>query len=83
MLLKREWKTAFDRVMKSLAAASSLNGKEGDGASKIHQVQRSASGLTAGTSCIVDCTHKVPLGSEVMIEIKVSVDSLLVCWVCK
>ncbi|KAI7804405.1 putative codanin-1 [Triplophysa rosa] len=70
MLLKREWKTAFDRVMKSLPS-SNLNGKDdGDGASKNQQVQRSASGLTAETSCISDCTHKVPLGSEVMIEIK-------------
>lgn len=70
MLLKREWKTAFDRVMKSLPSSSSLNGKEGDGASKNQQVQRSASGLTAEASCISDCTHEVPLGSEVLIEIK-------------
>lgn len=74
MLLKREWKTAFDRVMKSFPS-SNLNGKEGDGASKNQQVQRSGSGLNSETLCISDCTHKVPLGSKVMIEIKVSVDS--------
>lgn len=77
MLLKREWKTAFDRVMKSLPSSLVLN--EGEGASKNQQVQKSAPGLTAGALCISDCTHEVPLGSEVMIEIKASVDSLLVC----
>lgn len=70
MLLKREWKTAFERVMKSLPSSSSLNCKEGEGTSKSQPVQRSAAELSAGSSCISDCTHKVPLGSEVMIEIK-------------
>uniref|UniRef100_A0A673I3L5 Codanin-1 C-terminal domain-containing protein n=1 Tax=Sinocyclocheilus rhinocerous TaxID=307959 RepID=A0A673I3L5_9TELE len=51
-LLKREWKSAFERVMKSVPSSST-------------------SGLSAGSSCVSDCTHKVPLGSEVMIEIKV------------
>ncbi|XP_048048281.1 codanin-1 [Megalobrama amblycephala] len=69
-LLKREWKSAFDRVMKSLPSAFSLDAEEGEGSSKSQQVQRSASGLSAGSSCVSDCTHKVPLGSEVMIEVK-------------
>uniref|UniRef100_A0A8C2A5W5 Codanin 1 n=1 Tax=Cyprinus carpio TaxID=7962 RepID=A0A8C2A5W5_CYPCA len=48
-LLKREWKSAFGRVMKSVPSSVRLS---------------------AGSSCVSDCTHKVPLGSEVMIEIK-------------
>ncbi|KAK9960202.1 hypothetical protein ABG768_010277 [Culter alburnus] len=69
-LLKREWKSAFDRVMKSVPSTFSLDAEEGEGSSKSQQVQRSASGLSAGSSCVSDCTHKVPLGSEVMIEVK-------------
>ncbi|XP_067224214.1 codanin-1 [Chanodichthys erythropterus] len=69
-LLKREWKSAFDRVMKSVPSTVSLDAEEGEGSSKSQQVQRSASGLSAGSSCVSDCTHKVPLGSEVMIEVK-------------
>uniref|UniRef100_A0A8C1HYI5 Codanin 1 n=1 Tax=Cyprinus carpio carpio TaxID=630221 RepID=A0A8C1HYI5_CYPCA len=49
-LLKREWKSAFGRVMKSVPSSVSLDAEEGEGS---------------------NCTHKVPLGSEVMIEIKV------------
>ncbi|XP_052009059.1 codanin-1-like [Xyrauchen texanus] len=69
MLLKREWKSAFERVMKSVPS-SSLEAEEGERTSKNQQVQRSAAGLSAGSYCPSDCTHKVPLGSEVMIEIK-------------
>ncbi|XP_051724548.1 codanin-1 isoform X2 [Ctenopharyngodon idella] len=69
-LLKREWKSAFDRVMKSVPSTFSLDAEEGEGSSKSQQVQRSASGLSAVSSCVSDCTHKVPLGSEVMIEVK-------------
>ncbi|XP_042598617.1 codanin-1 [Cyprinus carpio] len=69
-LLKREWKSAFGRVMKSVPSSVSLDAEEGEGSSRSQQVQKSTSGLSAGSSCVSDCTHKVPLGSEVMIEIK-------------
>ncbi|XP_067310683.1 codanin-1 [Pseudorasbora parva] len=69
-LLKREWKSAFERVMKSVPSTFSLDADEGEGSSKSQQVQRSASELSAGSLCVSDCTHKVPLGSEVMIEVK-------------
>uniref|UniRef100_A0A673I426 Codanin-1 C-terminal domain-containing protein n=1 Tax=Sinocyclocheilus rhinocerous TaxID=307959 RepID=A0A673I426_9TELE len=65
-LLKREWKSAFERVMKSVPSSVSLDAEEGEGSSRSQQVQKSTSGLSAGSSCVSDCTHKVPLGSEVM-----------------
>jgi len=70
-LLKREWKSAFERVIKSVPSTFSLDAEEGEGSSKSQQVQRSASGLSAGSLCVSDCNHKVPLGSEVIIEVKV------------
>ncbi|RXN10447.1 codanin-1 [Labeo rohita] len=69
-LLKREWKSAFERVMKSVPLSVTLDTEEGEGSGRSQQVQRSTSGLSAGSACVSDCTHKVPLGSEVMIEIK-------------
>ncbi|KAK2878520.1 hypothetical protein QQF64_011434 [Cirrhinus molitorella] len=69
-LLKREWKSAFERVLKSVPSSVSLDAEEGEGSSRSQRVQRSTTGLSAGSACVSDCTHKVPLGSEVMIEIK-------------
>ncbi|XDV43496.1 hypothetical protein PO909_011973 [Leuciscus waleckii] len=69
-LLKREWKSAFERVIKSVPSTFNLDAEEGEGSSKSQQVQRSASGLSAGSSCVSGCNHKVPLGSEVIIEVK-------------
>lgn len=70
-LLKREWKSAFERVIKSVPSTFILDAEEGEGSSKSQPVQRSASGLSAGSSCVSGCNHKVPLGSEVIIEVKV------------
>ncbi|XP_077096235.1 codanin-1 [Siphateles boraxobius] len=69
-LLKREWKSAFERVIKKVPSAFNLDAEEGEGSSKSQPVQKSASGLSAGSSCVSDCNHKVPLGSEVIIEVK-------------
>lgn len=69
-LLKREWKSAFERVMKSVPSPLSVDAEEAEGLSRSQQVQKSASGLSAGSTCVPGCAHKVPLGSEVMIEIK-------------
>uniref|UniRef100_A0AAR2JLG3 Codanin-1 C-terminal domain-containing protein n=1 Tax=Pygocentrus nattereri TaxID=42514 RepID=A0AAR2JLG3_PYGNA len=52
-LIKREWKSSFERVMKN-----SL------------QLLRNFSGQDAVSSCPPDCTHKAPLSSDVIIEIK-------------
>ncbi len=57
--------------MKSMPSSVSLDANEGEGSSRSQQVQKSTSGLNAEPSCVSDCTHKVPLGSEVLIEIKV------------
>lgn len=58
--------------MKSVPLSVTLDTEEGEGSGRSQQVQRSTSGLSAGSACVSDCTHKVPLGSEVMIEIKVN-----------
>lgn len=57
-------------MMKSMPSSVSLDANEGEGSSRSQQVQKSTSGLNAEPSCVSDCTHKVPLGSEVLIEIK-------------
>lgn len=62
-----------------MPSSVSLDADEGEGSSRSQQVQKSTSGLRAGPSCVSDCTHKVPLGSEVLIEIKV----IIANWVSK
>lgn len=62
--------------MKSVPSSLSLDAEEAEGLSRSQQVPRSASGLSAGSTCVPDCTHKVPLGSEVMIEIKVIIGQI-------
>ncbi|TRY91770.1 hypothetical protein DNTS_023734 [Danionella cerebrum] len=67
-LLKRDWKSTFERVIKTMPLSLTSDAVEVEGESQ--NIKQSASGLSTGTNCIPNCTHKVPLGSEVMIEIK-------------
>ncbi|XP_036398337.1 codanin-1 [Megalops cyprinoides] len=73
-LIKREWKTAFDRVMKTLPAAPPLTG-EGEG-SQVATVRQQATpqGASQGEDtrsvCPKDCTHSATLPSNIIIEIK-------------
>ncbi|XP_014050869.2 codanin-1 [Salmo salar] len=81
-LVKREWKTKFDRVMKSLPSPEA-SGMEGSGsglgakagAVAVTQEQsrtpkRDMGKEEAGTSCPPDCPHSAPLPSDVLVEIK-------------
>ncbi|XP_029585453.1 codanin-1 [Salmo trutta] len=81
-LVKREWKTKFDRVMKSLPSPEA-SGVEGSGsglgakagAVAVTQEQsrtpkRDMGKEEAGTSCPPDCPHSAPLPSDVLVEIK-------------
>ncbi|XP_076852682.1 codanin-1-like [Brachyhypopomus gauderio] len=60
-LIKREWKGCFERVLRTAHS---------ERASTSLQTLRSSSGQDAGSSCPTDCTHKAPLASDVIIEIK-------------
>ncbi|XP_071221517.1 codanin-1 [Salvelinus alpinus] len=81
-LVKREWKTKFDRVMKSLPSPEA-SGVEGSGsglgaktgAAAVTQEQsrtpkRDMGKEEAVTSCPPDCPHSAPLPSDVLVEIK-------------
>ncbi|XP_070972441.1 codanin-1 [Oncorhynchus clarkii lewisi] len=81
-LVKREWKTKFDRVMKSLPSpeasgveGSGLVAKAGAGTAAVSQEQsrtpkRDMGKEEAVTSCPPDCPHSAPLPSDVLVEIK-------------
>ncbi|XP_061096062.1 codanin-1 isoform X2 [Conger conger] len=67
-LIKREWKTAFDRLMKTLPTSTPGEG-EGVTAGAV-KPQPPAQGGDPSTLCTQDCTHNAPLPSDVIIEIK-------------
>ncbi|XP_066530823.1 codanin-1 [Hoplias malabaricus] len=69
-LIKREWKSTFERVMKSAQSPAAAHSVEAEGTGKSLQMLRSSSGQVTGSSCPPDCTHKAPLASDVIIEIK-------------
>lgn len=70
-LIKREWKGTFDRVLKNVSCPTSTESVDAGGSSKSVQTQKTSSGQDAGSSCPPDCSHKGPLASDVIIEIKV------------
>ncbi|MCJ8736935.1 hypothetical protein PDJAM_G00018010 [Pangasius djambal] len=69
-LIKREWKSTFERVMKNVPCPTSTESVDAGGSGKSVQAQKSSSGQDAGSSCPQDCSHKGPLASDVIIEIK-------------
>ncbi|XP_027028567.2 codanin-1 [Tachysurus fulvidraco] len=69
-LIKREWKSTFERVMKNVPCPTSTASVDGGGSGKSVQTQKSSSGPDAGSSCPQDCSHKGPLASDVIIELK-------------
>ncbi|KAB5562360.1 hypothetical protein PHYPO_G00016930 [Pangasianodon hypophthalmus] len=69
-LIKREWKSTFERVMKNVPCPASTETVDAGGSGKSVQTQKSSSGQDAGSSCPQDCSHKGPLASDVIIEIK-------------
>ncbi|KAJ8340940.1 hypothetical protein SKAU_G00332310 [Synaphobranchus kaupii] len=67
-LIKREWKTAFDRVMKTLPAAPST---PGEGVARgVTRPQPPPQGENTSALCPEDCAHNAHLPSDVIIEIK-------------
>ncbi|KAG7328248.1 hypothetical protein KOW79_008192 [Hemibagrus wyckioides] len=69
-LIKREWKSTFERVMKNVPCPTSNDSMDGGGPGKNVQTRKSSSGQDAGSSCPQDCSHKGPLASDVIIELK-------------
>ncbi|XP_072545683.1 codanin-1 [Salminus brasiliensis] len=69
-LIKREWKSSFERVMKTLPCPASTESMDAEGTGKSLQSLKSSSGQETGSSCLPDCTHKAPLASDVIVEIK-------------
>ncbi|KAI4873318.1 hypothetical protein NFI96_029066, partial [Prochilodus magdalenae] len=69
-LIKREWKSSFERVMKSVPCPARTESADTEGTGKSLQMLGSSSGKDAVASCPPDCTHKAPLSSDVVIEIK-------------
>ncbi|KAJ7990849.1 hypothetical protein DPEC_G00291180 [Dallia pectoralis] len=69
-LIKREWKTMCDRVMKSFTAeGGDVDGiRAGTGVGT--QERPKMKTKDAVTSCPCDCTHSAPLASDVLVEIK-------------
>lgn len=78
-LIRREWKSRFDRVMKALGSPGAsesveVSGAEVDLVSRDQSVgpKRKAGGERA-RACPPGCDHNVPLPSDVLIEVKVPV----------
>uniref|UniRef100_A0AAR2JCR4 Codanin-1 C-terminal domain-containing protein n=1 Tax=Pygocentrus nattereri TaxID=42514 RepID=A0AAR2JCR4_PYGNA len=69
-LIKREWKSSFERVMKNVPCPANTESADTDGTGQSLQLLRNFSGQDAVSSCPPDCTHKAPLSSDVIIEIK-------------
>ncbi|KAG9336800.1 hypothetical protein JZ751_003148 [Albula glossodonta] len=69
-LIKREWKNAFDRVIKSLPTPG--EGGEINAAATRSQPppHRAGNGEDPKTQCPKDCTHSATLPSNIIIEIK-------------
>uniref|UniRef100_A0A668AKA7 Codanin 1 n=1 Tax=Myripristis murdjan TaxID=586833 RepID=A0A668AKA7_9TELE len=76
-LIKREWKSRFDRVMRALASPVSpvLGDVEGVGDELATQEQpvtpKRKQECQKVTTCPADCRHTAPLPSDILIEIKV------------
>uniref|UniRef100_A0A3P9IDF1 Codanin 1 n=1 Tax=Oryzias latipes TaxID=8090 RepID=A0A3P9IDF1_ORYLA len=75
-LIRREWKSRFDRVMKALGSPGAsesvdVSGAEVDLVSRDQSVgpKRKAGGEQA-RACPPGCDHSVPLPSDVLIEVK-------------
>ncbi|XP_026860651.2 codanin-1 isoform X2 [Electrophorus electricus] len=68
-LIKREWKSSFERITRSVPCPASADSADSDRASS-RQTLGSSSRQDAGSACPPDCTHKAPLASDVIIEIK-------------
>ncbi|XP_053365443.1 codanin-1 isoform X1 [Clarias gariepinus] len=69
-LMKREWKSTFERVMKNVQCPTSTESVDAGGSGKSAQTQKSSSGQDVVSACPQDCSHKGPLASDVIIEIK-------------
>ncbi|XP_041122102.1 codanin-1 isoform X2 [Polyodon spathula] len=68
-LIKRELKTAFDRMMKSLPSPPVSALSEGE-TPREHREPTASSLEKRGASCPPDCEHKATLPSDLIIEIK-------------
>ncbi|XP_072313743.1 codanin-1 [Eucyclogobius newberryi] len=68
-LIRREWKTKYDRVVKSLGADVDSAADELATHGKLTTPKRKPANERVAT-CGPHCTHDVPLHSDVMIEIK-------------
>lgn len=66
-LVKREWKSRLDAVMKSLPSPTP---SEGGGVPPELPPSRGKQGAQPGSSCPPDCPHTAPLPSDVLVEIK-------------
>ncbi|KAF7704340.1 codanin-1 [Silurus meridionalis] len=69
-LIKKEWKSTFERVMKNVQCPTSTESVDAGGPGKSVPRQKSSPGQDAGSSCPQDCSHQGPLASDVIIEIK-------------
>ncbi|TSN67084.1 Codanin-1 [Bagarius yarrelli] len=69
-LIKREWKSTFERVMKNATCSTSTESVDTGGSGKTVLINKSSPGQGAGSSCPQDCSHKGPLASDVIIELK-------------
>ncbi|KAJ8289625.1 hypothetical protein GJAV_G00003470 [Gymnothorax javanicus] len=70
-LIKREWKTAFDRLMKTLPSATPSTPGDGEGVTAgAPKLQSPTKREDPSSICPKDCDHSAPLPSDVIIEIK-------------
>lgn len=58
-------------MMKNVPCPTSNDSMDGGGSGKNVQTLKSSSGQDAGSSCPQDCSHKGPLASDIIIELKV------------
>lgn len=76
-LIKREWKSRYDRVMKEVGGLPALDLNDiGEAAVDVVREERSTTpkrkqGRESAASCPLDCTHDAPLPSDIFIEMKV------------
>uniref|UniRef100_A0A8B9K5W1 Codanin 1 n=1 Tax=Astyanax mexicanus TaxID=7994 RepID=A0A8B9K5W1_ASTMX len=69
-LIKREWKSSFERVIKTLPSPTSKESLNTEEANRSLQPPKSSSGQETGSFCPPDCNNEAPLASDVIVEIK-------------
>lgn len=81
-LIRREWKSKYDRVMKTLGSPLLPDARDlpetvvGLVTQDQATTPKRKQGSVRSASCPPDCTHSAPLPSDILIEMKVGVPFL-------